>query len=286
MPAFAAAFAAARGERPEPGLENSLACAYDAGAKAFPVLSVDPEAYVRHVAGLLPRSGDVGAGLASIHASDVYLAVACAGGDEKALRIFDETHLARLPQLLGRIRLAPEAVDELRQQLREHLMLPRANKPPRIAEYGGKAPLSSWIRVAAMRLALNLRRGEKRAERVADAAEATVAIDPEIAAIRRRFGADFNDALRSAFTSLEPRERNLLRLHYVDRLGIDALAPVLSVSRATAARHLAAARDALVERTTRNLRDRLRLAAPELESLLRQVRSKLEISLSGLLKTG
>ena len=54
------------------------------------------------------------------------------------------------------------------------------------------------------------------------------------------------------------------------------------ISRA-AARHLAAARDALVEATTRNLRERLQLAAPELESLLRQVRSKLEFSLSGLL---
>jgi RNA polymerase sigma-70 factor, ECF subfamily len=89
--------------------------------------------------------------------------------------------------------------------------------------------------------------------------------------------------LRDAFASLQPRERNLLRLHFVERLGIDALASVLQVSRATAARHLAAAREALVERTIFNLRSRLRLAPAELDSLVAQVRSKLEISLGALL---
>ena len=44
------------------------------------------------------------------------------------------------------------------------------------------------------------------------------------------------------------------------------------------------ARDALVERTNLNLRARLRLETNELESLLRQVRSKLEVSLSSLLR--
>jgi RNA polymerase sigma-70 factor, ECF subfamily len=216
---------------------------------------------------------------------DLTLTSACARGDPQALRLFDDRYLSRLPGLLGRVRLSPAELDELKQKLREHLLLPRAGRGPRIGDFEGRAPLSSWLRVAAVRLALNLRRDQARhgAETASMDGQPAVILDPELAAIRRRFGDDFGRALRDAFASLQPRERNLLRLHFVERLGIDALASVLQVSRATAARHLAAAREALVERTILNLRSRLRLAPAELDSLVAQVRSKLEISLGALL---
>jgi len=127
---------------------------------------------------------------------------------------------------------------------------------------------------------LEARVAEDRADGPATVAEH----DPELALIRRRFGVDFHAALSAAFASLELRDRNLLRLHFVDRMSIDALAPIFAVSRATAARHLASARALLVERTVDQLGARLSLRGSELASLVRQVRSKLEISLSAILR--
>jgi RNA polymerase sigma-70 factor (ECF subfamily) len=236
----------------------------------------------------LPPEADAASFLPTLKAGDLYLACACARGDERALQAFDERFLAHLPQLLARTRVEGHTLDELRQILREHLFLGRDGKRGRIADYAGRGPLSSWLRVAAVRTASNLRRKDKGRSSVEEEAgsspDVVGSVDPELAVIRRRFGEDFNQSLREAFAALEPRERNFLRMHFIDRLGIDKLAPVFQVSRATAARHLAAAREALVERTMANLRARLRMQPEELQSLLGKVRSKLELSLGALLR--
>jgi CBS-domain-containing membrane protein len=60
----------------------------------------------------------------------------------------------------------------------------------------------------------------------------------------------------------------------------------VGISRATAFRRLLACRAALVDGTLQRLGEDLRLPREELESLLRTVRSKLELSLGGLLRDG
>ena len=101
--------------------------------------------------------------------------------------------------------------------------------------------------------------------------------------LRARHAGEFERALRDAFAGLDERERNLLRLHFLDGLGIDGLAPVFGVHRATAARWLAAARTRLHDGVIALLQARLDVDARELESLARVVRSELEISLRSLL---
>jgi RNA polymerase sigma-70 factor (ECF subfamily) len=90
-------------------------------------------------------------------------------------------------------------------------------------------------------------------------------------------------ALRAAFASLTPRERLLFRMHFIDGLTIDRIGVVFSVHRATIARWLASAREMVVDRTMAQLGDELRLDPAEFESLLRVVRSALDVSLQGLL---
>ena len=61
---------------------------------------------------------------------------------------------------------------------------------------------------------------------------------------------------------------------------------VYRVHRATAARWVAAARDALKEGTLALLGERLKVTPTELASLLGAVQSELEVSLRGLLARG
>ena len=268
-------------------LEPVLGAVVSAGAAAWPAVALEPAVFVRHLALHTPGQEDAAAWLATLHAADLHLACACAAGLPAALAAFDDRYLASLDLLVARARLTPDALDELRQRLRESLFLPREGKPARIADYAGRGPLEQWLRVAALRTASNLRRSDRaRPDHQQQGAgpEAIASIDPELAVIRRRLGDDFTRALRDAFERLDPRDRSLVRMHFSERLGIDQLAPIFQVSRATAARWLKQAREALVQGTLEALRSRLKMSQDELESLLGVVRSKLEFSLGALLR--
>ncbi len=110
-------------------------------------------------------------------------------------------------------------------------------------------------------------------------------IDPELALIKRRYGAAFQDALRDAFASLAEEERNVLRLHFLDGLNLDAIARALRMSRATAGRRMISGRARVLEETLRLLGERLPASPAELQSLLEIVRSKLDLSLGALVRT-
>ena len=57
----------------------------------------------------------------------------------------------------------------MRQRLRERLFVGSDGEPARLASYSGRGPLGTWVRIAAIRLALNLRRSERDASLRADA---------------------------------------------------------------------------------------------------------------------
>lgn len=247
------------------------------GREAWPGIEVDDEAFARWVAARTPPGGEA----AALCLDDLYLAHACAQGDPRALARFDERFLAALPAVLHRH--PPAVVDEVRQLLRERLFVaPR----PRIADYSGRGSLAAWVRVVALRLAANLRRGERDHEPLPDddVPAALPALDPELALIRARCGEVFGAAFRDAFATLSVRERTALRLHFLDGLSLERVGAALGVSRATGARWILAGRERLGAELVRLLGERLRCERAELESLLGVVRSKLDLSLGALLR--
>jgi RNA polymerase sigma-70 factor (ECF subfamily) len=71
----------------------------------------------------------------------------------------------------------------------------------------------------------------------------------------------------------------LLRLHHVESLNIDELAPIFQIHRATVARRLAKAREEISERTRSLLVSRLRLSESECASIMGMILSQLDISI-------
>lgn len=266
-------------------LERALQALVEEGQTSLPGAAIDGPAFVRYAAARLPAGADAAA-IAAVRAADLYLACACAAADPRGLAELDRRYLKNLGALLVGARVEEAALLELPQLLRERLLIGRPNAPARIADYRGKGSLASWIRVSALRLASNLRRGDDSRARVeqAQGVQQLAAADPELAVIQRRFQTDFSTAFQQGAARLEPMERNLLRLHFVDGLGVDRLAVLLSTSRASAGRRLLAAREALVAATLDELRGRLRLEGAELDSLLAVVRSKLHLSFGALLR--
>lgn len=214
---------------------------------------------------------------------DLWLALGCAAGDSTALAAFETRYLANVPAMLARHR-ARDSADEVRQRLRERLLVGSGDEPPRIGTYSGRGALGSWVKVAALRVAANFLRGERDHEPLDDGALAgTLALVPELAVLESRYHGAFRAAFHGAFAALSPAERALLKLHFVDGLSVRKLVPILGVSSATAGRRLLAAQTRLGELVLAELAKRVEATPVELESVVRALLSRLEVSLSLLL---
>jgi len=237
----------------------------DAGARA---------GFERFVAARVP-----GGAVDTRHLEDLYLAWACEHGDTAALAIFERDVVPPLERALATFADRREVV----QQLRERMLVAT---PRGIAAYDGRAPLAVWLRVCATRIGLREQARAKRTEPLDDRRLDELAPgvpDPELAYLKRVYGASFREAFDAAVASLEPRERNLLRLAVIDGLGIDQLAAIFHVHRATAARRLKLARETLVLATRDRMRVSLALSESELESVMRMIRSLTDFTLHGVL---
>lgn len=247
-------------------------------AAAWPGVALPLDVFVTHLRERLEH-GDDGAALAKLHAADLYLACACIHGDEQAWRELERQHLQRVPSFIARIDASPAFADDVKQRLGEKL-LKDADGPGKLALYTGRGPFGAWLRVAAIREAQN---GKRRGRKTVDANDVALVAsdhDPEVQLLKQRFAKEFTDAFKAVIVTLSSDERNVLRLHYLDGLTIEEVGKTYRVSRATAARWIASARDTIIERTQAALGDRLGDSAPRPQSMLAFVKSQLDLSLA------
>ncbi|HEY2517467.1 MAG TPA: sigma-70 family RNA polymerase sigma factor [Polyangiaceae bacterium] len=223
-------------------------------------------------------------------AAQLYFALACVHGDSAALEAFEAQYAPLLVQSARRAKLADADAEEVAQQLRVFLLVGEGESPPKLVEYAGRGDLRGWLRVVAMRAALRVARrgagagGEGRSgDDDAVLAVRSTGDDPELGYLKAVYRTAFRAAFAAAITSLEGREKTLLRQHLVDGLTIDEIAPLYGVHRATAARWLEKARELLLTRVRHEFADRARVSDRELVSVLRLVESRLDITLRRLL---
>lgn len=251
-----------------------------AACEAWPGVESEPERFAAHVESLR-RAG----GALPEHLADLYLAFATARGDAAALHAFDAHILAQLAPALRRVEASEDFVAEVRQALRVRLLVGSGEAPPRIAEYKGRAPLLAWVRVVAVRLALNLKRAEAPTASTEELLSELAASepDPELRYLKNLYRAEFGAAFREALAALPERERVLLRLHYVDGLRVTRIAGLYQVHQSTVSRWVASAVDTVASDARRRLIERLALSPSRLDSVARMVRSQLELSIHRLL---
>ncbi|WP_233262183.1 sigma factor-like helix-turn-helix DNA-binding protein [Vitiosangium sp. GDMCC 1.1324] len=101
--------------------------------------------------------------------------------------------------------------------------------------------------------------------------------------VREEARAHVRAAFVQAVASLDDEDRELLRLHFVERLSLERMGALFGVHKSTVSRRLSGVQALLEKRTRRLLMERLSLPAPELESLMRAIHGRLDLSLSGLL---
>lgn len=249
-------------------------------AARWPELRCDPAAWASALARALDVALPPERAFAGVQALDLLLADACARGDADALAIFERELMPAVDRALGRA--AADAQQELRQRVRAILFVARAAGPPAIASYAGRAPLSAWLRVVATREAAVLTKAAHHVPADDDEIDgmAASALDPDLQMDRVAYQGELREAFAEAFARLDSSERTLLRMHLLDRVGIDELAAMHSVHRATAARWVKRLREQLFADTRRGLMKRLHLSPSEFDSAMRLVRSELDVSIS------
>jgi RNA polymerase sigma-70 factor (ECF subfamily) len=247
---------------------------------AWPEITVSRDTFVAYLG---ERLGDTDP--AQLQLGDLYLACACVSGDPRALAVLDRRFFGDVGAFIAHIDPSPELADEVRQHLREKLLVAAPNATVKLADYRGRGPLGGWLRVAAVRTALNAVRARKQpVDADADELEAPVD-DPELTVLKSRYATELRDAFEATLAALPSDERTVLSMHYLDGLTIDEIGVTYGVHRATVARWLEKSRTAILADTRRRLGKRLQLAGAELDSLIGFARSRLDVSLRRLLAT-
>jgi RNA polymerase sigma-70 factor (ECF subfamily) len=252
----------------------------DEAARAFPDLSVPDERFAAALAARVDAGAtDLGAALAELPAADVYLAFACESGDARALTAFAARYAGDVDAVLVRITGSKARREEVLQLLYQKLFVGPA---PAIARYAGRSSLRTWLGATVARTVLNLVTRAPREQPVEDAILAALpaaSADPELEHFKRLYAGEFNAALAEAVAELSARERSLLRYSFADGLSIDRIGALYGVHRASAARWVNAARRKLLVQLRRTLMRRLRVGPSELESIVRLIKSRIDVTL-------
>ena len=292
---FAARLAAALGEdaagwaapaREE--LEAALAEQLAHAGRSWAPLALPAERFLDYLAARLDLGGArgpaaVAAALERIEIADLYLCCGCAGGEAAALGAFERAFGGEIERAAARVDASGDLAAEVRQALRHELFVAAPGQRPRIERYLGRGPLGRWLWVMATREALMARRRTRRETALGEAHLGIADVDLELDYLKREYRAAFREAFTEAMAELPSKQRNLLDYHFIQHLTIDQIGALYRVHRVTAFRWLRSARAELLAATRRQLAARLHIAPSEVDSILRLVQSRLEVSVERLL---
>jgi RNA polymerase sigma-70 factor (ECF subfamily) len=277
----------AQGSEPEAAaaeLDELLRELVASAERMWPTFTLPSDVFVTYLSDRLPDDVSCLLALRQTHASDLYLACACARGNVSALAAFDDRCVSRLDRVLRKMGFGVDVSAEVKQEIRVRVLFGGGGRPE-ILDFRGRGDLRSWVRVMAVRHALR-HQHRTRLEVATEDEELLhkmgVPGAPELDHEKWVYREEFKRAFEGALSALPDRERTLLRQHHVDGLTIDELGRLYRVHRSTAARLLVRAREAVYEATRARMMSQLDVQSQDLDSILRMIQSQIDISLHAL----
>ena len=250
-------------------------------AAAHPTVALAPERFDAHVTRWIRPDEDPLAALRARRLDQLWLACAAADGNAAAIAAIEATCFARARAALATFDAGIR--DEALQRMREILFVARATRPPRIADYAGRGDLAGWIRTTAMREAFQLVAPAREVgnERAIEG-YVLPGGDPAVELMKQQYGATFKQALAAALAKLPDATRATLRRYYIEGLGLEQIAALDGVAASTVSRRLEKARKELHDETRQALAASLRVGDDEVDSILRLLDSRLDLSRSAV----
>ena len=249
---------------------------------AWPSFSVDDHDFVAHLARHTPPDDEASAFLATVLVEDLYLAYAVSRHDKVALEAFERAFVSRVPEYVLRTTVERDLVEEIQQTLRERLVLGTGG-PPKILEYAGRGALGGWVRITAVRTALNHLRKPTTSELHEEEAHAP-SLDPELSFVKAHVRDLFRAAFAHVLAQRSAEDRSMLRLHHVQGMTLDQLSRMYRVPRATLGRKIDRVRKEILAATEEHLREGHRLSPSEVISVIRSANSQIHLTLTKILQ--
>ena len=264
-------------------LASAIAVAHTAARVRWPDLAVAAERFADEIVRRLGADFDPAA-LASIVTDDVYLAIACLDGDPRAIAHLDADYLSEVARAARKVRASDAQAADVRGHLHRVLFTSEPGRVSGLAGFAGRGDLRGYIRVIATRELVRLVERGKREEPIDTLLdELDVSRAPELSLLYARHGSEIGAALRSAIDALDERSRAVLRYSMVSGWSVDRIGELYDVHRSTAGRWLAQARDELGALIRREVASRLAIPVEEVDSIVREVQSKVDVSLLRIL---
>lgn len=193
------------------------------------------------LAGAAPRSPEEF--IPRLHLDDLYLAAACAAGDDGAWKECQRAHFAFIRDFAQRF-LPDAAARDLADQVIADLW-----QRGKIARYEGRSTLRTWLGTVVAHAAINAGRTRRTFVPIdADAGEGqaarlrgTVVADPARLESERALAA----IVAASVAALPAEDKLLLQLYYEQELTLEAMQVALRTSKATLSRRLTAIRGRL-----------------------------------------
>jgi RNA polymerase sigma-70 factor, ECF subfamily len=267
-------------------LQLQLAAGLAAAQTEWPGLAIAPARFSSELARRLAATATPEL-LGQLRYADVYLAIGCAAGDERAIKACEDAVLSQVNIAGKHVRATADQIAEVRARVQRILFVDEPTRPAATSEFAGRGDIRGYVRVIATRELIRLVNRERREVHVDDETmfDALVpAGDPALSMMRERYRGDVDQAMRTALASLDDRSRALLRYSLIDGWSIDRIGKLYGVHRATAARWIAETRELLGERIRETLAARLAMATADVDSIVRLVQSRVDMSLERLLE--
>lgn len=269
----------------EAGAAGVLADHVRTARAAWPDIEVPDERFARELGRRLEKAK--GVALTALKAADVYVAVACLDGDERAIAGVRDLLAREVAFAAAKTTASADQLAEVIAQLSRVLFVDEPDRVAAMRDYSGRGDLKSYLRVIATRALIRI---VNRGRREVDLGDGDLldrivpASDPELSILRAQYREVVDDAMRAAIATLDDRGRALLRYAFVDGWNVDQVGRVYGVHRATAARWIAAVREQLGERIRDALAERLRIRGEDVDSIVRLVQSRIDVSLDRVLR--
>jgi RNA polymerase sigma-70 factor, ECF subfamily len=231
------------------------------------------------------REGDVSREGLRVSGGDLFLACAAGDGDGQAIAAIDRICLAGLPGRILRLGSRAATPADVLQVVRTRLF---AGPSPRIRSYNAAAPLERWIKVVAIRTAIDFQRQAARVSRVEDLwsrVGASSTFDAVTGLMQARYKKEFEAAVQAQLATLSFRDRTVLRLHVVEAMSVEKIARAYGVHRVTVARWIWNAGEILLDGLRDHFKKYLGIVPAEFDSVARLMRSQISVDLATLLRT-
>lgn len=277
----------ATGDVDADALETCLGDILEQARRAWPGVVVDRGTFWAFLAQRVPPERDLLQALEALKSADLYLACACLEGDAKGSRAFEEAYFPVLNRALAGICGRTGQVDDVKQSVYQKVFSGEGDRPPAIHKYDGVGDLRAWVRVTAVRMALNLKRDTKRERPLSPDILTTLPKSgpgPEEDYLKRVYSDAFKKAFQQALSALDHKQRNLLRYYYIDGLTVDQVGGIYRVHKATISRRLGEIRELLLTETRNSLIRELDVERTEFDSIMRLIQSRMDVSIVRFLK--